>query len=200
MLISRGLLQLTSLIPTTKKRIWSLLMEPVKPRINTHKHSHSSAICFRKAHSEWKGCHRVNVKLNEAQQMCVRTVCVDFGKHKCECAGCLDQANSPHVKQLCWYSMFLRSELTTHRAGAFGKPAGPGPCLRNPKTSRHNRSLRSPNGPQRDLRQAPTPEETISVFTKKRKSERQRGERREIFKVYSSLSCYKNNNPHWIPH
>lgn len=168
-LISGGLLQLTSLIPTTKKRIWPLLMKPVKHRINTHKHSHSSAICFGKAHFEWKekGCHRVNMRLNEAQQMCVRTVCVDFGKHKCsECAGCLDEANSPHVKQLCWYSMFLRSELTTHRAGAIGKPAAPGPCQRNPKTSRHNRSLQSPNGHRRGPRQALIPEETVSVFRK----------------------------------
>lgn len=42
------------------------------------------------------------MRLNEAQQMCVRAVCVDFGNHKCsERAGCLDEANLPHVKQLC---------------------------------------------------------------------------------------------------
>lgn len=155
-----------------------------------------------------RGCHRVNVRLNEAQQMCVHAVCVDFGKHKCsECAGCLDEANLPHAKQLCWYSMFLRSELTTHRAGAIEKPAGPGPCRRNPRTSRHNRSRQSPNGHQRGLRPAPIPEEAISVFRNTKlnrgnhaaKSERWGGGIRKIFKVCSDLSCFKNNNQRWIP-
>lgn len=148
------------------------------------------------------------MRLNEAQQMCVRAVCVDFGNHeRSECAGCLDEANLPHVKQLCWYSMFLRSELTTHRAGAIGKPAGPGPCRRNPKTSRHNRSLQTPNGHQRGLRQAPIPAGTISVFRNTKlergnhtaKEAEGGGEIRKIFKVCFDLSCFKNSNQRWIP-
>lgn len=105
--------------------------------------------------------------------------------------------------------MFLRSELTTHRAGAIGKPAGPGPCRQNPKTSHHNRTLQIPNGHQRGLRQAPIPVETISVFRNTKlnrgnhtaKSERRGGgEIRKIFKVCFDLSCFKNSNQRWIPH
>lgn len=64
----------------------------------------------------------------------------------------------------------LRSGLTIHRAGGIGKPAGPGPSRRSPRSARRNHTHQSPGGLQRGLSRGPIPVETITVFTTQRKS------------------------------
>lgn len=59
----------------------------------------------------------------------------------------------------------LRSGRTIRRAGEIERLAGPGPSRQNPRTARHNRSRRSPDGLQMGLRQGLTPEETITLST-----------------------------------
>lgn len=166
--------------------------------MQTHKHPHSSTICFWKAHFEWK--ERTSQSYHEAQwssaNVCVFVYTLAHTKAGSALDVCMKLIN--HMLSNCVDvpRRVLRRGLTTRRAGGIWRPAEPGPSQQNPRTAHHNHTHQSPNGLQRGLSQEPTPEETMTLFktdcTAQRTAKAAKIDREKfVWSNYSGLNCFK---------